>query len=373
MFVYADRLAQTLIDIVRIPSTSGHEEYVRAYLEKQLTALGLPMQVDGQGNLIATMEGQGDEGNKGEPLLLCAHMDRVAPGLGHEPVLTDGVLYSDGNTNLGADDAAGITIILEVLRRIIEQQLPHPPLVILFTVQEESGRCGANGFDGEKWQVKSGFVFDNAFEAGVVISKGASYESFDVTITGKSGHPGKDLTGTASAIEIFRKAEIPIGILANDQTRINIGRVRGGEARNAIPEHVIVEGEIRSYESSQDRQRYRVAIQQGFEEAARKSGGRAEVSFNISSDSYVTQLDEPLLAVYQSVLSQRGATLQMQPTYIGSDTTGLLPTIHALMVSTGVVDEHTVREHVALAPLEQLVIDTLHVLHQWRIQTTRDH
>jgi hypothetical protein len=33
MYVYADRLYSTLVDIIRIPSTSGHEEYVRSYLE----------------------------------------------------------------------------------------------------------------------------------------------------------------------------------------------------------------------------------------------------------------------------------------------------------------------------------------------------
>lgn len=363
MFIYAEQLLQTLTDIIRIPSTSGHEEYVRAYLEKRLVALGLSPQTDEQGNLITMLEGEG------QPLLLNAHMDRVPPGLGHQPELINGILYSDGLTNLGADDAAGLTIILEVLRRTIEQQLPHPPLVILFTVQEETGLCGARSFDGSQWNVQDGLVFDNAFEPGVVVSKGAAIERFDVTITGKTGHPGKDLTGTVSAIEIFRTANIPYGIQANDQTRINIGRISGGQARNTIPDKLFIEGEIRSYEPPEERQKYRAALQIGFEEAAERLGGRVEMQFQIS-EGYVVQPDEPLLTVYQAALAQRGANLQMQPTFIGSDTGGFRPQIRAITISTGVADEHTTQEHVAIAPLEQLVTDTLQVLHLWREQTT---
>src|SRR5690242_9132675 len=117
------RLYNTLIEIVGIPSTTGHEEQVRAYLEQRLNALGLPTEVDAMGNLVATLAGDG------RPLLLNAHMDRVPPGLGHRPVVRDGILYSDGTTNLGADDAAGLAVILEILTRIVEQKLPHPPII----------------------------------------------------------------------------------------------------------------------------------------------------------------------------------------------------------------------------------------------------
>lgn len=360
MFVYADRLAHTLTEIVRIPSTSGHEEHVRSYLERQLVSLGLTTHIDSAGNLITTLEGEGT------PLLLNAHMDRVPPGLGHEPVLRDGVLYSDGTTNLGADDAAGITVILEVLRRMLEQALPHPPLVIVFTVQEETGLCGARGVGALPWKVADGIVFDNAFEAGVVVSKAAAYIAFDVEITGRTGHPGKDLSRTIDAIEIFRQTPYLHGSLSGDLTRINVGHIVGGTARNGIAGTVLVAGEIRSFEPPDIYNQYKAALSSAFEETAQIFGGRAEVRFSTSSVGYSVDPDEPLLGVYQAALSQRGAVLQMQPTFIGSDTSGFRPAIRAFTVSTGVVDEHSVDEHIALASLEQLVIDTLQVLHLWR-------
>ncbi len=363
--MYSNTLYTTLVELIRIPSTSGHEEHIRAYLVQYFTSLGLYTQVDATGNLIATLAGEG------MPLLLNAHMDRVPPGLGHQPVLRDGILYSDGATNLGADDTAGIAIILEVVRRIIRLQLPHPPLVMLFTVQEEAGLCGAANFDSAPWHVTDGIVFDNAFEAGVVVSKGSAYEAFDVQIAGRTGHPGKDLAQTVHAIDIFRAANYPHGSLANDQTRINLGRISGGSARNAIPAAVSLEGELRSFEQSARRQQYKDAIKQAFEQAARRFGGDATVTFKTHSSGYEISPDEPLLQTYGDVLTRRGATLYMQPTFIGSDTSGLRPAIRAFTISTGVFNEHSVEEYVPLDPLEQLVIDTLQLLELWKQRTQK--
>jgi tripeptide aminopeptidase len=355
--VYSERLYHTLVDIVRIPSTSGHEEQVRDFLAQQLTQIGLTHHTDANGNLVAILPGV-----HGKPLLLNAHMDRVPPGLGHEPRLRDGVLYSDGTTNLGADDAAGITIILEILRRITEQHLPHPPLVIVFTVQEEAGLCGASGFDSAAWNVEDGIVFDNAFEAGVVVSQGATYEAFDVQITGRTGHPGKDLSPTVNAIEIFHTASYPHGSLDDDQTRINIGHIIGGSTRNAIPDSVTIAGELRSFAPLALQQKHKQAIQSAFQKAATQLGGHAEVVFTTHSSGYKIDTNEPLLDTYRSVLANRGASLELRPTFIGSDSSGFRPTIKAFTVSTGVFNEHTSEEYVALAPLEQLVEDTLLIL-----------
>jgi tripeptide aminopeptidase len=351
-----DRLCDTLIELAGIPSTSGHEEHIRTYLERRLAELGISCQVDEAGNLIGALPGDG------KPLLLNAHMDRVPPGLGHQPVLRDGILYSDGTTNLGADDAAGITIILEVLTRIIQRQLPHPPIVTVFTVQEEVGLKGAGAFDPLPWHVTDGIVFDNAFEAGVVVSRGATYEAFDVEIRGRTGHPGKDLAQTVNAIEIFREASYPRGSLANDQTRILIGRINGGSARNAVPASVHIEGELRSFEPLDSRQRYMQAIQEAFRQVAERLGGRVEVTYDPHCTGYEISEDEPLLAIYRKVLAQRGVSMQMQPTFIGSDTSAFRPRISAFTISTGVVNEHSTEEYVALAPLEQVVEDTLKLL-----------
>jgi tripeptide aminopeptidase len=196
----------------------------------------------------------------------------------------------------------------------------------------------------------------------VVASKGAAYEAFDVQITGRTGHPGKDLAQTVNAIEIFRAARYPHGSLANDQTRILIGRISGGNARNAIPASLSIQGELRSFEPLEVRQRYMQAIRRAFEQSAHQHGGQAEVTFTTHSTGYALSEDEPLLQVYRAVLAERGAELQMQPTFIGSDTSGFRPKIKAFTISTGVVNEHSVDEYVPIAPLEQVVQDILRLL-----------
>jgi len=94
-------------------------------------------------------------------------------------------------------------------------------------------------------------------------------------------------------------------------------------------------------------------------------GGFVKVNFKTHSNGYEIDLEEPLLRAYRTILEQRGLVLYMKPTFIGSDTSGFRPTIRAITISTGVVNEHSTEEYVAIDPLEQLVIDTLQVLALW--------
>lgn len=355
-----DSITQSLIELVGIPSTSGHEEHVRAYLERRFADLGIATQVDAAGNLVATLPGEGSS------LMLNAHMDRVPPGRGHQPVIRGGIMYSDGETNLGADDAAGIAIVLDIVTQLVTGEQSHPPVVAVFTVQEEVGLVGAGAFDPSPWQVSNGIVFDNAFEPGAVVSRGATYMAFDVEIRGHTGHPGKDLSETVNVIDIFRNVQYPHGSLADDTTRILVSRIDAGNARNAIPAIAHVEGELRSFESSEVRQRYQQAISSAFEQAAQQSGGSATVTFDQHCTSYTVDDREPLLTLYRATLARRGESLLMHPTFIGSDSGAFRPRIKTFTLSTGVVNEHSTQEYVALAPLEQIAQDSLQVIQMWR-------
>ncbi|MGH2495815.1 MAG: M20/M25/M40 family metallo-hydrolase [Ktedonobacteraceae bacterium] len=354
-----DSITQSLIELVGIASTPGHEEQVRAYLEQRLSSLGLTTHMDAAGNLIASLPGEG------RPLMLNAHMDRVPPGRGHQSVIRGGIMYSDGSTNLGADDAAGIAIVLDILAQLVMGAQPHAPVVAVFTVQEEVGLLGASAFDPSPWQVSDGIVFDNAFEPGAVVSQGATYMAFDVELRGQTGHPGKDLSETVNVIDIFRDAHYPHGSLDDDQTRILISRIDAGSARNAIPAIAHIEGELRSYATPEIRQRYQQAIQSAFEQAAQQYGGSATVTFDPHCTSYSIDEDEPLLTLYRETLGRRGERLYTHPTFIGSDTSAFRPRIKTFTISTGVVNEHSTQEYVALAPLEQIAQDSLQVIQRW--------
>src|SRR5579859_3440168 len=119
------RVTRTLLDLAGLPSVSGHEERARDYVRERLERLGAKPHVDAAGNLIALIPGDPAKRDAEPPLLLNAHLDRVPPGLAHTPVIADGVMRSDETTNLGADDSAGIAIILETLETLWARGIAH--------------------------------------------------------------------------------------------------------------------------------------------------------------------------------------------------------------------------------------------------------
>lgn len=350
-------ITATLIALAGISSVSGQESAVREYLRARLESLGLTPTVDATGNLIARVPASPPERDTEPPLLLNAHMDRVPPGRAHTPLIADGIMRSDGATNLGADDSAGIAVILHTVEELRARGLSHPPLLLLFTVGEEVGLIGAKAFDPDPalWgAVREGLVFDNAGEAGVVVTRAATYIAFDVTLHGSGGHPGKRLEGTASAIEMFRRARYPHGALDGDTTRVSIGRVEAGAARNAVPAELRALGEARTLLEGADRDALLARIERAFTDAAAELGGRAEVAFDPHAGGYTVDPGEPLLRAYAAARSSRGLPFRTMTTFIGSDASALRPRVRVLTISTGAMDEHTAAEWIALAPLADL-------------------
>lgn len=100
----------------------------------------------------------------------------------------DTIISSDGRTLLGADDKAGIAEIITAAEYIIQNNIPHGDLIILFTPDEEIGK-GVDYLNVEKLNVDFGYTID-----GGAIGE-LEYENFnaaaaEIIITGKSVHPG---------------------------------------------------------------------------------------------------------------------------------------------------------------------------------------
>lgn len=362
------RVTETMIALAGIASVSGQEGAVRECVARRLERLDLATQVDAAGNLIARVPATPIERDGEPPILLNAHLDRVPSGLAHIPLLQDGVLRSDGKTNLGADDSAGITILLHAVEELQVRGAEHPPLLLLFTVGEEVGLIGARAFDPEPWGVREGIVFDNAGEAGEVVTLAAIYIAIDVTLRGHGGHPGKRLEGTASAIEMFRRAQYPTGSLDGGATRVSIGRIKGGSARNAVPAEVRVQGEARTLLEGAARDELLAGIERAFVVAAEELGGAAEVTFDAHCDGYAVGADEPMLRAYEAALAARGQQLRTITTFIGSDASALRPRVRVITISTGAMDEHTADEWIALAPLADLTETTVQLLVSYKAE-----
>ena len=107
----------------------------------------------------------------------------------HLPTLAGRTLITtDGNTLLGADDKAGVSEIMALAERIIEENIPHGKIVIGFTPDEEVG-SGADHFDVE------GFGADFAYTVDGGVEGSLEYENFNAcaakfVVNGVNVHPG---------------------------------------------------------------------------------------------------------------------------------------------------------------------------------------
>ena len=199
------------------------------------------------GNLFARVPGTGDK-MKETPLLFLAHMDTVAPGNGkHAVIHEDGTITSDGTTVLGADDLSAVAAILEALRELKEENLPHRPLEILFTTAEEAYTVGASAFDFSNVQAKEAFAFDCSDRMGSYSATEPTLLSFAVTVTGRAAHAGFEPEKGVNALLAAARAiaRLPLG-RPNDHSTLNIGLLASGTGTNVVPERALCQGEIRS-------------------------------------------------------------------------------------------------------------------------------
>jgi len=235
--------------VVRTPSDENSEtvpssqcQFDLAHLlETEMKELGLTdIYLDDQcylyGKLPAT------EGLEDKPAIgFIAHMDTVSDFCDHDitPVITENyngedlalgtsgltlstetfphlkdlkgrtLITSDGTTVLGADDKAGIAEILTMIEQLQEQNIPHGPICVAFTPDEEIG-TGASHFDVERFGADYGYTLDGGTEGEI------QYENFNACkacfdIAGVSVHPGssKDTMINASLVAMEINSLLP--------------------------------------------------------------------------------------------------------------------------------------------------------------------
>ncbi|MFO0927552.1 MAG: peptidase T [Gemmataceae bacterium] len=98
------------------------------------------------------------------------------------------IVTTDGTTLLGGDDKAGVAVILEAAARLIGRtDLPHGPIRLCFTCDEEIGR-GVDHVDLAKLGARVGYTLDGS-GVGEIDVETFSADLATVTITGVNIHP----------------------------------------------------------------------------------------------------------------------------------------------------------------------------------------
>ena len=98
------------------------------------------------------------------------------------------LITADGSTLLGADDKAGIAEIMTLCERLLAGEVPHGPICVAFTPDEEIGE-GPNHFDVAGFGAQYAYTVDGG-AAGSIEYENFNAASAKVDITGVSVHPG---------------------------------------------------------------------------------------------------------------------------------------------------------------------------------------
>ncbi|MFC3772021.1 M20/M25/M40 family metallo-hydrolase [Paenibacillus sp. GCM10012303] len=364
--IQQNRLIEQFMELVRIDSETRHEQEISKVLQKLFAELGLSVFEDdtaavtghGSGNLIFTLEAS--EGQSHVPtVLFTCHMDTVTPGKGIKPRLDDdGYIRSDGTTILGSDDKAGVAALIEAIRVLKEQDIPHGKLLFVITAGEESGLLGSRAMANNRpaqLEAVFGYAIDSNGKVGAIAVAAPTQARIQITIKGRSAHAGVNPEDGISAIQVASKAisRMPLGRI-DFETTANIGSFAGGGATNIVCERVDIAAEARSLvQEKLDRQL--AAMKEACESAASDMGAKAEFISEIIYPAYKYDENAPVVKLAMKAIESVGRTPSTFHTGGGSDANmfnGMgIPTVN---LAVGYENIHTTEEQMPVSELVKI-------------------
>ena len=241
-------------EISNIPRGSGNEKGISDYLLNFGKELGLESIQDEALNVI--IKKPGTPGYENAPtVIIQGHMDMVCEknnGVEHDfekdPLklrIVDDYIYAT-DTTLGADNGIAVAYAMAILA---SNDIPHPPIEVLLTTDEETGMSGAMAIKKENLQGKILINLDNEEEGYLLVSCAGGIRStatiniekqdlnnkklIKINISGlKGGHSGMDIIkerGNSNKI----LGRVLKGLLR--EVKFNLVSLNGGSKNNAIP------------------------------------------------------------------------------------------------------------------------------------------
>ncbi len=241
--------------ISQIPRCSKNEEKIRNFLIDFAKKHGYDYKVDEVGNLV--IKKPATPGMENRPgCVIQGHMDMVCEknkdirhDFSKDPLklkVEDGWVTAEGTT-LGADNGIAIAMAMALME---DENVQHPPLEFLFTVDEETGLTGASSLKSEFVEGKYLLNIDSEEETTLFIGCAGGQNTIlrkkiewvephkdHVTVVLKvgglrGGHSGLNIhQGLGNAIKLLGRLLYNL----NDLFHYHISAINGGSAHNAIP------------------------------------------------------------------------------------------------------------------------------------------
>src|SRR5438270_2385630 len=353
-----ERIKNLLLEFVQIDSHSRKERDIAERIKKYCEEMGAEVEDDeagskvggNSGNVIARFRGTIPNA---EPIMMSAHMDTVVPGEGVKPIVEGDIIRTDGSTVLGGDDKSGCAVVIETIRCLQEQLIPHAPIDAVFSICEEVGLLGAKYLDMSKVRARYGLVFDSD-DPGFLFTKGPSANHFEFKIYGLESHAGVAPEQGISAIKIAAEAiaSMKLGRI-DEETTANIGVIQGGEATNIITNFVTLKGEARSLDDAKLEEQTRHMIR-CLEDAASKyevtvegvtTRGRVESEVTREYSAMDVPDDSRVVQLVKQAASRMGLQVETMSSGGGCDANIFNKRgIECANLGTGMRAIHTVKE-----------------------------
>ncbi|WP_060204990.1 M20/M25/M40 family metallo-hydrolase [Sporosarcina koreensis] len=365
------RLLESFLELAKINGPSGSEKPVADFIVPILEELGFSIQFDNAhknfggdcGNLVAYWEGTDPTTT---PLFFSTHLDTVLPTEGLQPIIRNGVIYTDGTTILGADDRAALAAYLEGIRVIQESGMACGPIELVLTVNEQPGLVGATYLDYSKVKSKDGYIFDSSGDIGQIIQRGPFSSRFYCEVKGKQSHIGLNPEEGINAFQIAAKAilDLKLGQLDPD-TLVNIGTIHGGEMSSIIPGEVELVGEIRCFHKDGLDQQIQV-IKDVMANAAESYGGEAIVRIEKKYLGFHSPSDSVLVQNAINAAENIHVEHYVTRTLGGADTNVLNENgLNCITLGNGFRNIHTVHEHISVENLNNGARYVIGLVDEW--------
>ena len=258
--------------ILEIPRGSKEEDGIRRHVAALAERLGLEHHTDAIGNVIVRKPASA--GRESAPvIILQGHLDMVNEknsDVAHDfaadairPRREGDWLYASGTT-LGADNGIGVATMLALMDAT---DVPHGPLELLFTIDEETGLTGASALDASLLRGRVLVNLDSEEEGDVTVgcaggagtvlrlplpSKPAGGAALTVRLRGlRGGHSGVDIVlQRGNAVKLLAR----VLSAALETTTFRLTRLEGGNKHNAIPREaeatVLVESHVADFRAA---------------------------------------------------------------------------------------------------------------------------
>jgi len=369
------RLVQTFLDLVRQNTPPRHEKVASEIGARILAEIGFACEFDDAGEKVSGSIGNLIAFKKGTvadapPIFFSAHFDTVEPTPGLEPVFDGEIIRSGGDTILGADDKCGMAPILEAMRILDEQSIPHGDIQLLLTICEEIGLVGAKHLDPRRIKAQFGYVLDAGPPVGSFVYSAPTQDIFEVWIHGRPAHAGAQPEDGVSAILVAARAiaRMKLGRI-DHETTANVGIVSGGTATNIIPAECYLKCEARSRSQAKlDKQRDHMFA--CFHEEAAAAGVGVEIKNESAYVTYELGMDDPVLTVGMAAAERLGLEPLLRVTGGGADANifnanGFPTTV----LGCGMQNIHRHDEYVRISDMvksTQLVVSIVQTAAEWR-------